>query len=55
MHHPTDSIAHTTAFVTLVVDHWLEREVAQWIHHEGSTDDPLHHEQTLSHICIKYV
>ena len=27
MHHPTDSIAHTTAFVTPVVEHWLEREI----------------------------
>ena len=32
MHHPTDSIAHTTAFVTPVVEHWLEREIAQWVH-----------------------
>ena len=23
MHHPTDRIAHTTAFVTPVVEHWL--------------------------------
>ena len=30
MHHPTDRIAHTTAFVTPVVEHWLEREIAQW-------------------------
>ena len=36
MHHPTDRIRHTTAFVTPVVDHWLEREIAQWVHHEGS-------------------
>ena len=27
MHHPTDRITHTTAFVTPVVEHWLEREV----------------------------
>ena len=27
MHHPTDGIAHTTAFVTPVVEHWLEREI----------------------------
>ena len=27
MHHTTDRIAHTTAFVTPVVDHWLEREM----------------------------
>ena len=24
MHHPTDRMAHTTAFVTPVVEHWLE-------------------------------
>ena len=29
MHHPTDRITHTTAFVTPVVGHWLEREIAQ--------------------------
>ena len=27
MHHPTDRIAHTTAFVTPVVKHWLERDI----------------------------
>ena len=27
MHHPTDRIGHTTAFVTPVVEHWLEREL----------------------------
>ena len=26
MHHPTDRITHTTAFVTPVVEHWQERE-----------------------------
>ena len=26
MHHPTHRIAHTTAFVTLVVEYWLELE-----------------------------
>ena len=31
MHHPTDRIAHTTALVTPVVEHWLEREIAQWV------------------------
>ena len=29
MHHPTDRTAHTLAFVTPVVEHWLEREIAQ--------------------------
>ena len=32
MHHPTDRITHTTAFVKPVVEHWLEREIAQWVH-----------------------
>ena len=36
MHHPTDRIIHTTAFGTPVVEHWLGREIAQWVHHEGS-------------------
>ena len=31
MHHPTDRIAHTTTFVTPVVEHWLEREIALWL------------------------
>ena len=29
MHHYIDSITHTTAFVTTVVEHWLERETVQ--------------------------
>ena len=41
MHHPTGKITHTTAFVTPVVDHWLEREIAQWVHHEGSIQWPI--------------
>ena len=28
MRHPTHRITHTTAFVTPVVGHWLEREIA---------------------------
>ena len=36
MHHHTYMIAHTTAFVKPVVDHWLEREIAPWVHHEGT-------------------
>ena len=45
MHHPTDRIAHTTAFVTPVVEHWLEREIAQWVHPmKDRSDDPSHHE-----------
>ena len=41
MHHPTYMITHTTAFVTPVVEHWLERELAQWVHHEGSIRQPI--------------
>ena len=37
----TDRIAHTTAFVTPVVEHWLEREIAQWVNHEGSIRRPI--------------
>ena len=45
---PTDRIAHTTAFVTPVVEHWLEREIAQWVHPmKDRSDDPSHHERTL--------
>ena len=47
MHHSTDRIAHTTAFVTPVLEHWLEREIAQWVHHtKDRSDDPSHHERT---------
>ena len=48
MHHPTDRIAHTMTFVTPVVEHWLEREIAQWVYPlKDQSDDPSHHEQTL--------
>ena len=45
MHHPTDRIAHTTAFVTPVVEHWLEQEIAQRVHPmKDRSDGPSHHE-----------
>ena len=48
MHHPTDRISHNTAFVTPVVEHWLEQEIAQWVHTmKNRSDDPSHHERTL--------
>ena len=37
----TDRITHITAFVTPVVEHWLERYIAQWVHHEGSIRRPI--------------
>ena len=45
---PTDRIAHTTAFVTPVAEHWLEWEIAQWVHAmKDRSDDPSHHEWML--------
>ena len=41
MHHPTDRITHTTAFVTPVMLLRLEQEIAQWVHHEGSIWRPI--------------
>ena len=44
----TDRITHTTAFVTPVVEPWLGREIAQWIHSmKDRPDDPSHHNRTL--------
>ena len=41
MQHPTGRTAHTMAFVTTVVEHWLEQEIAQWVCHEGSIQWPI--------------
>ena len=41
MHHPTDRITHTTASVTPVMEHWLEQEIVQWVHYEGSIHRPI--------------
>ena len=52
IHHPTDRIAHTTVFVTPVVEHWLEREIAQWVHPmKDRSDNPLHHDAADIHGC----
>ena len=46
--YPTDRITHTTALVTPVMEQWLEREIAQWVHPmKDRSDDPSHHERTL--------
>ena len=34
LHSSTDRITHTTAFVTPVMERWLGRDIAQWVHHE---------------------
>ena len=36
-----DRITHTTAFVTPVVEHWLEREIAQWVHPMKDRSRPI--------------
>ena len=51
MQHPIDRIAHTTAFVTPVVEHMLDQEITQRIHHEGLIRT-LYHEATSR--SIKY-
>ena len=50
-----DRVAHTTAFVTPVVEHWLEQELAQWVHPmKDRPDDPSHNERTLlPRICLE--
>ena len=59
MHHPTDRIIHTTAFVKPVVEHLLEREIAQWVHPmKDRSNDPSHHERTLlpwSYILLRWL
>ena len=35
MHHPKDRIAHTTATVIPIVEHWLEREISQCVPHRS--------------------
>ena len=59
MHHPTDRIIHTTACVTPVVEHWLEREITQWVHPmKDRSDEPSHHERTLlpqSYISLMFL
>ena len=58
MHHPTDRIAHTTAFVTPVVEHWLEREIARWDQDTWSQNcyqlppDTNHHHFTMASLTL---
>ena len=53
MHHPTYMIAHTTAFVAQVVEHWLEQEIAQWAQNtESQSDVPLSLITRLTWRCL---
>ena len=54
MHHPTDMIAHTMAFVIPVVEHLLEAEIAQWVHHEGSIRQPVADGLLRSYISLHW-
>ena len=33
MYHPTDRLVHTTPTVISVMEHWLQREIVQWLTH----------------------
>ena len=53
MHHPTDRIAHITTFVTPVLEHWLEQEIANWVQYERSILQPMASSvNALPRICI---
>ena len=49
MHHPRQN---STAFVTPVVEDWLERKTAIWVHHEGSITTLIAREDTR---CCQYM
>ena len=40
-HDFTNKITHTMAFDTPVMEHWLEQEIAQWVHDESSIQRPI--------------
>ena len=37
----TPRLAHSSAFLTPVVEHWLGRGIVQRVHHEGSIRRPI--------------
>ena len=44
--HRQDNTYHGVCYT--IVEHWLEREIAQWVHPmKDRSDDPSHHERTL--------
>ena len=50
MQYSTERIAHTTAFVTPVVEHLPEPEKAQWVHDDERSDDPSHTVHTTAFV-----
>ena len=46
-HHRQDNTYHGLCY-TSRIEHWLEREIAQWVHPtKDRSDDPSHHERSL--------
>ena len=46
-------IPQITAFVNPVVEDWLEREIAQWVHPMNDrSDDPSHHERSYTELHL---
>ena len=41
IYHPINMVAHTTALVNPVIEHWLEREINQWVYYEGLNWQPV--------------
>ena len=53
MHHPTDRIAYSMAFVTPVMKHWLEQEIAQWVNLFNDTQHILFYGYMASDIWLE--
>ena len=52
MHHSTDRIAHTTAFVTPVVERWLEGEIAHLHKQTQHPSSVTRHTDSQSHTLL---
>ena len=50
-----DRITHTTAFFTPVMEHWLERETAQWVHHEVTLSNACSDAVTHNAPTVQYM
>ena len=54
MHFPTDRIAHTMAFEEPVVDHWLERKIAQTVNTSAMQDQSAMQEDPNLYSLVLY-
>ena len=50
-----DRITHTTAFVTSVVEHWLEREIAQWVHPMKDRSDDTSDQNNIGTLLTHHI